>query len=114
MLEEISNAALGQTVWCLFAGICEALANPPACAGVKYNSARVPARKRPGIHELARFADGRRTGVALPPPRDFAVSSAYNLVDLRTDLNRFTFLFGTGDREGSVQRQSRAGRSNSC
>lgn len=30
---------------------------------------------------------------------DFAGSSAYNLVDLRTDLNRFSFLLGTGDGE---------------
>jgi hypothetical protein len=31
---------------------------------------------------------------------DFAGGSAYNLVDLRTDLNRFTFLLGTSDGEG--------------
>jgi hypothetical protein len=31
---------------------------------------------------------------------DFAGSSAYNLVDLHTDLSQFTFLLGTGHGEG--------------
>lgn len=31
---------------------------------------------------------------------DFAEGSAYDLVDLRADLNRFTFLLGTGEGEG--------------
>lgn len=39
---------------------------------------------------------------------DFAGSSAYDLVDLRTDLNRFTFLLGTGDAEGSAPKPSGA------
>lgn len=42
-------------------------------------------------------ADPRRLSQSL---NGFAESSAYNLVGLRADLYRFTFLLGTGDGEG--------------